>query len=207
MRLELVNTMPESAVVPTQYGDAQMSVFRCEKGVEHVCVVLGEVKGATNVLCRIHSACATGELFGSLKCDCGQQLERALQQMQHAGQGVLIYMNQEGRGIGLANKLRAYALQAQGADTVDANRMLGLPDDVRTYGSAVEQLKRLGLRSVRLMSNNPLKLDAVRSGGLACERESHLVDVGPAATAYLESKQSRMGHLREHDDYSGLMVG
>ena len=207
MRLELVSQGVESTMVPTEYGESHMSVFHSADGVEHVCVVLGDVSGQSEVLVRIHSACATGELFGSLKCDCGQQLHLAMEAMQREGRGVLLYMNQEGRGIGLANKLRAYALQAQGVDTVDANRQLGLPDDTRCYQSAVDMLKRLGVRGVRLLTNNPLKLGAVQDAGIPCRRESHLVDVGPMATAYVETKQARMGHLKEQAPHSPRLVG
>ena len=206
MRLELVSHQVESAVVPTAYGESQMSVFHCDQGIEHVCVVLGEVSGESDVLVRIHSACATGELFGSLKCDCGQQLDAALEAMQREGRGVLLYMNQEGRGIGLANKLRAYALQANGVDTVDANRQLGLPDDTRCYRSAVQMLKRLGVRGVRLLTNNPLKLGAVQEAGIPCRRESHLVEAGPMASAYVEVKQARMGHMTESKPQKSRLV-
>jgi len=196
-----------TATVPTRFGEVRMSTFHCEQGREHVCLVFGDVERQPNLLVRIHSACATGELFGSLKCDCGQQLEQAMTAMEREGQGVLIYMNQEGRGIGLANKLRAYDLQSRGADTVDANRLLGLPDDTRSYQSAVDELTRLGVHSVRLLTNNPLKLAAVREGGIPCHRVSHLVEVGPAASAYLETKQRRMGHLEKSESAQNLLAG
>ena len=159
MRLELVSQGVESTMVPTEYGESHMSVFHSEDGVEHVCVVLGDVSGQSEVLVRIHSACATGELFGSLKCDCGQQLHLAMEAMQREGRGVLLYMNQEGRGIGLANKLRAYALQDHGYDTVEANEIINAPPDARHYDHAIDILRDLGIDRVNLMTNNPTKLD------------------------------------------------
>ena len=206
MRLELISNNNGQAIVPTKFGDVEMTVFTANDGAEHVRLVFGDVTGQEDVLVRMHSACATGELFGSLKCDCGQQLERAMEAMQREGRGVLLYLDQEGRGIGLANKLRAYALQARGADTVDANRLLGLPDDTRDYQAAVGELKRLGVKSVRVLTNNPLKLAAIRDAGVPCKRVSHLVDVGPAAAAYVETKQARMGHMTEAG-LPGLLAG
>ena len=186
-----------SAMVPTRHGDWEMSTFHDAQGVEHVCLTHGEVRDAEAVLCRFHSACMTGEIFGSSRCDCGEQLEAALHRIQQAGCGVIVYLAQEGRGIGLTNKLRAYDIQNRGYDTVDANRALGLPDDLRSYDSANAILKLLEVRSVRLMTNNPDKLRSVREAGLLSEREPHLQPVGDLAQRYVRTKQHRMGHLNE----------
>lgn len=184
-----------SALVPTRFGDWQMSTFHDAEGVEHVCLTHGEVEGGEAILCRFHSACMTGEIFGSNRCDCGEQLEAAFERIQAEGRGVIVYLAQEGRGIGLTNKLRAYQFQNQGYDTVDANRVLGLPDDTRRYDDANAILKLLGVRSVNLMTNNPLKLQSVEDAGLLAEREPHLQAVGTLASDYVRTKQERMGHL------------
>jgi len=186
------------AMVPTRHGVFRFAVFRHveDPTKEHVAIIAGDVSG-DDVLVRVHSECMTGEVFGSLKCDCGQQLERALGAIGKEGRGVVLYLRQEGRSIGLANKIRAYALQAEGADTVDANRALGLPDDARRYDAAAAILDRLGVRSVRLMTNNPAKMDALRELGVEVrERVSAVVDANPLSRAYLATKRTRMGHLR-----------
>jgi GTP cyclohydrolase II len=152
---------------------------------------------ADKVSCRIHSECLTGEVLGSLKCDCKQQLDFALKTIQSEGVGILLYMRQEGRGIGLGNKIRAYALQEKGADTVDANRMLGFPDDAREYLICGDMLKALGVRSVRLMTNNPNKLKALRDAGIDVEHVPAKVSlISKEASDYLSIKHSRMGHLQ-----------
>lgn len=186
-----------SATVPTRYGDWEMSTFHDAQGVEHVCLTHGDVADHDDVLCRFHSACMTGEIFGSKRCDCGEQLDGAFRRIQKAGRGVIVYLAQEGRGIGLTNKLRAYDVQNRGYDTVDANRALGLPDDIRRYDDANAILKLLGVRSVRLMTNNPDKLRSVREAGLLADREAHLLPVGALAQRYVQTKQHRMGHLNE----------
>jgi GTP cyclohydrolase II len=149
------------------------------------------------VLVRVHSECLTGDLLGSLRCDCGPQLQLALARIEAAGQGAVIYMRgHEGRGIGLAQKLRAYALQDEGLDTVDANLALGHPVDARRYEAAAAILKGLGVRSIRLMSNNPLKLMALREHGVeVVERERHETDAQTHNAAYLATKRERLGHL------------
>lgn len=184
-----------SAIVPTRFGDWEISTFHDPNGNEHVCLTHGEVQGTKPVLCRFHSACMTGEIFASSRCDCGAQLEVAFRRIQRAGRGVIIYLAQEGRGIGLTNKLRAYDLQNKGYDTVDANRELGLADDLRSYDSANAILKLLGIHSVRLMTNNPSKLRSIQEAGLLVERVPHAPQVGPLAQRYVETKQHRMGHL------------
>jgi len=184
-----------SATVPTRFGDWEMSTFHDVQGNEHVCLTHGKVADLDGVLCRYHSACMTGEIFGSKRCDCGEQLDAAFRRIQQEGVGVIIYLAQEGRGIGLTNKLRAYDVQNRGYDTVDANRALGLPDDTRRYEDANAILKMLGVKSVRLMTNNPDKLRSVRDAGLLSDREPHLLPVGSLAQRYVQTKQHRMGHL------------
>jgi GTP cyclohydrolase II len=193
------------APVPTSFGTFDMQVFRfAEAGLDtadhglspdHVALTLGDLRGATDVIVRVHSECLTSEVFGSLKCDCKQQLEAAQRRIAEAGSGVVIYLRQEGRGIGLANKIRAYELQWKGHDTVDANRMLGLPDDARQYGAAAAMLAHLGVISVRLLTNNPAKVDALAELGVSISsRDSVVVSADPHASHYLETKRLRMGH-------------
>lgn len=196
------------APVPTNHGTFDMRVFRfaapqtdgapCpEHGLspDHVAISVGELRGAEDVLVRVHSECLTSEVFGSLKCDCKQQLEAAQRRIAAEGCGVVLYLRQEGRGIGLANKIRAYELQSAGHDTVDANRLLGLPDDARDYSAAAAMLDHLGVRSVRLMTNNPAKVQALQQLGIeVTDRDPVLVDNGPLAADYLETKRQRMGH-------------
>jgi GTP cyclohydrolase II len=162
---------------------------------DHVAMVMGEVSGARDVLVRVHSECITSEVFGSLKCDCRDQLEAAQAEIARAGQGVILYLRQEGRGIGLTNKIRAYELQSNGHDTVDANRILGLPDDARDYGAAAAMLEHLGVGSVRLMTNNPDKVKALRTLGVTVVRRAPvIVGHNPFSAPYLEAKRLRMGH-------------
>jgi 3,4-dihydroxy 2-butanone 4-phosphate synthase/GTP cyclohydrolase II len=183
--------------LPTTHGTLRMVVYRGEDAVEHVAMVAGSVHGANDVLCRVHSECVTSEVFGSLKCDCKQQLDRALDLIARRGRGVVLYLRgHEGRGIGLGDKVRAYALQEQGHDTVDANRLLGLPDEARDFSMVKAILDDLGIRSVALLTNNPLKVDALkRSGVLVTERVPHIVTAAPPAMRYLATKGARMGHM------------
>jgi GTP cyclohydrolase II len=185
-----------SSPLPTKHGTFQTHVFSEGGDAEHVALVYGEVRDMTNVAVRVHSECLTSEVFGSLKCDCKEQLDAALAEIVRRGAGVLLYMRQEGRGIGLANKIRAYHLQSLGADTVDANRMLGLPDDARTYDAAASMLAHLGVRSVLLMTNNPLKVDGLRNLGVEIAgRIPVVVEPNPHSLGYLETKRARMAHL------------
>jgi len=155
--------------------------------------VLGDGK---NVLARVHSSCVTGDIFHSARCDCGPQLHAALKRIADEGRGVLIYLNQEGRGIGLANKIRAYALQDQGADTVEANERLGFPADMRDYRAALEMLRRPGRDLGRLMSNNPKKFEGLTSEGFAVNERLPLEIMATAATQhYLKTKKDKLGHL------------
>ena len=184
------------APVPTEHGTFLMYVFRWNgDDGEHVAMVRGDVAGARGVAVRVHSECITSEVFHSLKCDCREQLHTGLAEIARREQGVLIYLRQEGRGIGLANKIRAYALQANGADTVDANRMLGLPDDARRYDMAALMLRELGVQSVRLMTNNPEKVEQLRALGVdVVARLPHVISPNPHSARYLEVKRLRMRH-------------
>ena len=164
-------------------------------GEEHVGLLVGAF-GGRPPLVRLHSECLTGDVFGSLKCDCGPQLREALRILGEAGGGVLLYLRQEGRGIGLANKLRAYALQDRGLDTVDANRRLGFADDERNYGMAAAMLRALGIDRVRLLTNNPNKLAGLESQGVAvAERVAHHMPANPHNADYIDTKKKRSGHL------------
>lgn len=193
------------AQVPTKYGNFDMHVFRwvssedppCQHGLspDHVALTMGELASADDVLVRVHSECLTSEVFGSLKCDCRDQLEAAQERIASAGRGAVLYLRQEGRGIGLANKIRAYELQGAGHDTVDANRLLGLPDDARDYGAAAAMLRFLSVNSIRLMTNNPAKVNALRELGTAINgREPVIVSTNRFSADYLETKRARMGH-------------
>lgn len=190
-----IRPLPEPvATVPTRYGDLVFHAFTDASGRDHVAVISGDIRGRSNVLCRIHSECLTSEVLGSLKCDCRDQLDLALSRIAEEG-GVVLYLRQEGRGIGLANKLRAYSLQTEGVDTVDANRLLGLEDDLRSYEFAAQVLRRLGVESIRLMTNNPAKLSGLRSEGIEVEHEPHQAKADGLAQNYLDAKRDRMGHL------------
>jgi GTP cyclohydrolase II len=198
-QLEIVAQAP----VPTEHGVFQMSVFHWDGerhpehnlSPDHVALVMGEVRGKAGVLVRVHSECLTSEVFGSLKCDCRQQLHAAQSEIARAGLGIILYLRQEGRGIGLSNKLRAYQLQSRGHDTVDANRLLGLPDDARDYQAAAAMLDHLGAASIRLITNNPLKVDALSVLGVRIDGrvDSH-VGSNAFSAGYLETKRARMGH-------------
>jgi GTP cyclohydrolase II len=189
------------APLPTERGLFRTVVFRERRsGAEHVALVMGDVAGHA-VLVRAHSECLTSEVFGSLKCDCRAQLDRALDLIASRGRGVLLYLRQEGRGIGLGNKIRAYALQAQGHDTYQANRALGFPDDLRRYDVAAGMLRLLGVRSVQLITNNPLKIDGLREAGVEVRRRVALPSPSnPHSVKYLAAKAEQTGHLIVTDD-------
>lgn len=186
-----------SASLPTEFGDFQAYVFTNSlDDKEHVALVMGDVADGEPTLVRVHSECLTGDVFGSLRCDCGPQLHAALRQIAQAGRGVLLYLRQEGRGIGLLNKIKAYALQEQGADTVEANQQLGFPDDLRDYGIGAQMLYDLGVREMRLLTNNPRKVTGIEGHGLTVvERVPLQVDRNPHNEAYLQTKRSKLGHL------------
>jgi GTP cyclohydrolase II len=177
-------------------SDTQMVAFRNPAdGSEHVALLVG-APGGLPPLVRLHSECLTGDVFGSLKCDCGPQLRAALDLIAAAGGGILLYLRQEGRGIGLANKLRAYALQDRGLDTVEANRRLGFADDARDYGMAAAMLRALGIESVRLLTNNPAKMRGLEEAGITViERVGHHMPANPHNADYLEVKRRKSGHL------------
>jgi len=189
------------APLPTQRGSFRSLVFRDRRdGAEHVAMVLGEL-GAGVPPVRVHSECLTSEVFGSLKCDCRAQLDRALDHIAAHGRGALLYLRQEGRGIGLGNKIRAYALQAQGYDTYQANQALGFPDDLRRYDVAAEMLRLLGVRTVDLITNNPLKVAGLTEAGVAVRRRVPLPSpANPHNVNYLTVKRERTGHLIQTDD-------
>ncbi len=191
------------AVVPTEYGEFRVLVFRehpCEPEslcppTEHVAIVRGDIADGEDVLTRVHSECWTGEALHSLKCDCREQLDHALRAVASEDRGVVLYLRQEGRGIGLGNKIRAYALQSQGHDTVDANRMLGFPDDLRSYKPAAMMLRELGVRSVALLTNNPAKVAGLEAEGVrVAQRVPVSVPTNPHSREYLRAKMDRMGH-------------
>lgn len=196
-----------SAPIPTHFGEFTMQVFRVTSSEteaadmvtglspDHVALIAGEPNGAEDLLVRVHSECLTSEVFGSLKCDCKEQLEHSQRIINAAGRGLVLYLRQEGRGIGLSNKIRAYGLQHLGHDTVDANRMLGLPDDARRYDAAAGMLEHLGVRSIRLLTNNPAKVtDLERLGVRVTGHEPVRIASNPHSARYLDTKRDRMGH-------------
>jgi GTP cyclohydrolase II len=195
------------AEVPTEYGDFRVVVYRettdGEGGPrmeEHVAIVKGDVRGE-DVVVRVHSECMTGEILHSLKCDCREQLDRGLRTIETEGRGAVLYLRQEGRGIGLGDKIRAYKLQERGIDTVDANRMLGLPDDSRRYHVAAFMCRDLGIRSVSLLTNNPLKVHGLRAEGIpVTQRVPVYIEPNEHNVGYLMTKSRRMRHELEIDD-------
>ena len=186
-----------TAQLPTEFGEFTIHVF--ENGLgggTHVAMVRGEIGDGENVLARVHSSCLTGDIFHSSRCDCGEQLHLALRRIADEGRGVLLYLNQEGRGIGLATKIRAYALQEAGCDTVEANARLGFPADLRDYRAAIRILQDLGVRSTRLMSNNPRKFAGIIGEGLSVSERLPIEILANAANErYLKTKKDKLGHL------------
>jgi GTP cyclohydrolase II len=184
-------------LLPTAAGSFRVRAYRDPvSGTEPIAIVEGTVRGTEAVPVRVHDECFTSEVLGSLKCDCKDQLSFSLDYIKRHKAGVVIYLRQEGRGIGLANKIAAYALQEQGHDTVDANRMLGLPDDSRTYDAAAAILADLGVESIRIMTNNPRKVAKLEALGIQIDgRIPVLTCTNPHSQAYLEAKADRMGHL------------
>ncbi|MCB1060695.1 MAG: GTP cyclohydrolase II [Calditrichaeota bacterium] len=187
------------ASLPTRFGEFKILAFSpTPDGKEHIAMVRGNVKGGDSVPLRIHSECLTGDVMGSYRCDCRDQLEAALRYMGEQEQGIVLYMRQEGRGIGLANKLRSYVLQEQGLDTVDANHALGFEDDERDYRVAAEMLKAMGVKSVKLFTNNPKKIAGLEENGIAVtERVPHQLPANRHNHFYLQTKASKSGHLLE----------
>ncbi len=186
--------------LPTAVGEFHMVAYSTlVDNATHVALVKGEINPEEPVLVRVHSECMTGDLFHSLRCDCGQQMESALRQIEAAGRGVFLYMRQEGRGIGLVNKMKAYRLQDEGADTVEANARLGFPPDLREYGLGAQILRDLGVRRMLLMTNNPRKIVGLESHGLELAGRVPLeITPGTNNAKYLETKKARMGHLLDH---------
>lgn len=202
---ELISSAPRTlsveraavARLPTEVGEFKIAGYRSLiSDEEFVALFKGEMQGNVPTLVRIHSQCLTGDVFGSTKCDCGAQLHRTMQMIQEEGRGAVVYQQQEGRGIGILNKIRAYALQDEGADTVEANEQLGLAVDLREYRQCAEILFELGLCQVRVISNNPLKLRALQEAGLnIVERVSIQVEPTERAAGYLRTKKEKLGHL------------
>ena len=186
--------------LPTTFGDFEAVGYRSlVDDKHHVALVKGEVAGRPDVLVRVHSECLTGDVFHSLRCDCGEQLESALSMIEREGQGVLLYLSQEGRGIGLLNKLRAYKLQEGGLDTVEANERLGLPADLRDYGIGAQILVDLGLGSIRILTNNPKKIRGLEGYGLSVSGQIPIEHApNEHNEAYLRTKAQRMGHTLHH---------
>ena len=190
--------------LPTAFGEFNITVFQDpQTGEEHVALSKGLEQAPTEpVLVRIHSECLTGDAFASLKCDCGPQLQATQRLIHEAGQGVILYLRQEGRGIGLTNKIRAYALQDQGHDTVDANLMLNLPADARQYDMCSIMLDHLAVKQVRLVTNNPLKIKALTDLGIdVVDRVPLTVGLNPFNEQYLKTKHMRMAHMYQKDDF------
>ncbi len=189
-----------STKLPTAFGEFDVVGYRSlvdEK--HHVALVKGQVAGTEDVLVRVHSECLTGDVFHSLRCDCGEQLESALAMIEEEGRGVLLYLAQEGRGIGLLNKLRAYKLQEEGLDTVDANLKLGLPADLRDYGIGAQILVDLGLTSIRILTNNPKKIHGLQGYGLSVSEQVPITHkTNPHNEAYLRAKKEKLGHMLHH---------
>ena len=196
MRTEALVRRVASAALPTEHGDFRVLAFESVlDGETHVALVRGEIGDGENVLVRVHSKCLTGDVFHSARCDCGPQLEAAMSRIAEEGRGVLLYLNQEGRGIGLANKIRAYELQDQGLDTVEANERLGFKADQRDYGIGVQILKDLGVRSMRLLSNNPRKLVGIEGYQLSVAEWLPLeVPASDHTRGYLKTKKEKLGH-------------
>ena len=186
----------EEVDMPTEFGHFKLIPFRqISNGLEHIALIKGDVTGDEPVLVRVHSSCATGDIFGSERCDCGQQLHRAMQMIEKEGRGAIIYLSQEGRGIGLMDKIRAYKLQEEGMDTVDANLHLGHKADERDYGVGAQILNLLGIRKMRLLTNNPCKRIGLEGYGLTIEENVPIeVDPTPFNRRYMATKKERMGH-------------
>jgi 3,4-dihydroxy 2-butanone 4-phosphate synthase/GTP cyclohydrolase II len=203
---KLIHRVAET-VLPTKFGEWRAIAYRSDIDPdEHLALVMGEPQNGEPVLVRVHSECLTGDVFGSLRCDCGEQLDMAMEMIAREGRGVLLYMRQEGRGIGLHNKIRAYALQDKGLDTVEANMKLGFPADLRDYGIGAQILADLGLHRIRFLTNNPKKIIGLESYGLEVAEQIPIVcPPNPYNVKYLETKEKKLGHtlglLKDEDTH------
>ena len=195
----LANTLVErgeTVALPTEYGEFMLTPFRqLSNGLEHVVLVKGEWQADETILCRVHSSCMTGDIFGSKRCECGEQLHKAMQMVEQEGRGIIVYMNQEGRGIGLMNKIRAYKLQEQGEDTVEANVHLGFQPDERDYGIGAQILQLMGAKKLRLMTNNPVKRVGLQSYGIEIVENIPIeIAPNPYNLRYMQTKKEKMYH-------------
>ncbi len=206
---ELVISKVSCGRIPTLAGEFELCVYTSNQdNKEHLALVMGDVYGQQDVLVRVHSECFTGDVLGSLRCDCGEQLRRSLSMIGQAGCGALLYLRQEGRGIGLADKLQAYNLQDQGYDTVEANVLLGHEPDERDYTVAAAILADLGIRSVRLLTNNPDKIEQLQAAGVPISERVPIVgSLTPENAGYLSTKAARMRHLLDLEALPRLKVG
>lgn len=197
LRTESLIEKGETVHLPTAYGDFMLTPFRqLSNGLEHIALVKGSWLPDEPVLCRVHSSCMTGDIFGSMRCECGEQLHKAMQMIEHEGKGIIVYMNQEGRGIGLMNKIRAYKLQEQGEDTVEANLHLGFDADERDYGIGAQILRTMGAQKLRLMTNNPVKRIGLESYGIEIVENVPLeITPNPYNERYMRTKKEKMHHI------------
>ena len=183
--------------LPTKFGDFTISAFEEPNGKDHLALTIGNIDAEDSVLCRVHSECLTGDALHSLRCDCGPQLQAAFKMLAHNKSGILLYLRQEGRGIGLVNKIRAYALQDQGHDTVEANEMLGFPADLREYNICLDILEHFKISSVNLITNNPKKVNALEEVGIQVSKRTPIHEgLNEKNKDYLDTKRDKMGHLR-----------
>ncbi|HEY5500072.1 MAG TPA: GTP cyclohydrolase II, partial [Bacteroidales bacterium] len=196
LKQESLVEMGPKVQLPTSYGNFQLIPFtQIANGLEHLALIKGTWEENESILVRVHSSCMTGDIFGSMRCECGDQLHNAMQAIEKEGKGVLVYMNQEGRGIGLMNKIKAYKLQEQGYDTVDANLHLGFDADERDYGVGAQILQKIGVRNMRLMTNNPVKRIGLEAYGLTISEIIPIeVPTNPYNEVYMKTKKERMGH-------------